>query len=84
MYFGVCSDYRRQWNSIETTAFPDSAGTNVDSWNPTSKPKGHYEICIYYIHNNCSYAYISSNSYFAIFVARGAEEPRSSGKPRII
>ncbi|XP_024005484.1 agamous-like MADS-box protein AGL21 isoform X4 [Eutrema salsugineum] len=33
------SDYRAQRNSIESIAFPDFTGTNVDSRNPRTKPK---------------------------------------------
>ena len=55
-------------------ADPDSTGTNDESWNPRTKPKGHYEICTYtqYI----SHAYQSKlsknnmcyNFHFVIFL----------------
>ena len=70
-------------------ADPDSTGTNDESWDPRTKPKGHYEICNYtqYI----SHAYqskLSKNNMLQFslcdFSDGGAEEPHSSGEPRVI
>ena len=63
--------------SIEFIAFPDFTGTNADSWNPRTKPKGHH-ISLNISVNFPKITYV--NSYFVIFWFVAAEEPHTSGK----